>query len=112
MRLLIDENVRSDIHVFLKSCGHDILSVTPGAQDLEIAQLAKKTKRIIITHDMHFADILMYPPEEYSGIIRIKIHPPNAPTIIAALKDLLSKVTPDKLDKKLVVLEADGFRIR
>lgn len=112
MRFLIDENVRKEVIDFLGSCDHDILTVKPGSEDKKIAQIAKETKRVILTHDQHFADILMYPPQEYSGIIRIKIHPPSPATIINALKDLLSEITPDKLDKKLVILEEDGFRLR
>ena len=112
MKFLVDENVRKEVVGFLKFGDHDILEVTPGSEDKEIAQLAKETNRIILTHDQHFADILTYPPEEYSGIIRIKIHPPSAVAIINALKDLFSKITPDKLDKKLVILEEDGFRMR
>lgn len=112
MRFLVDENIRKEVAGFLRSCGHDVIVSTSGAKDEEIARIAKQTKRIILTHDQHFADILMYPPEEYSGIIRIKIHPPSAPTIINALKDFLPKIGPDKLDKKLVILEEGGFRLR
>ncbi len=112
MRLLIDENVRQEVIDFLRSLGHDILVIPSGSEDDRIAQIAKETERIILTHDQHFADILMYSPKEYSGIIRIKIHPPSAPTIINALKDLFERLTPNQLNKKLIILEKDGFRIR
>jgi len=112
LRFLVDENVRKEVVGFLRLEGHDVLVLASGAKDEEVARVAKQAKRIILTHDQHFADILMYPPEEYAGIIRIKIHPPSAATIINALKDFLLKLSPDKLDKKLVILEKDGFRIR
>lgn len=112
MRFLVDENVRKEVIDFLRSGGHDILVVASGSKDFQIAKIAKETKRVILTHDQHFADILLYPPEEYSGIIRIKIHPPTAPIIISALKDLLKKLTSSQADKKLIILEKNGFRIR
>lgn len=112
MRLLVDENVRQEVIDFLKSSGYDILLVPRGLKDEKIAQIAKEEKRIILTHDQHFADILTYSPEEYSGIIRIKIHPPSAPIIIRLLKDFFQKFAQKDLDKKLVILERDGFRIR
>jgi predicted nuclease of predicted toxin-antitoxin system len=112
LRFLIDENVRKEVADFLRLCGHDVLILGSGIKDEETARIAKETKRIILTHDQHFADILMYPPEEYPGIIRIKIHPPSAPAIINALKDFLSKIGPDRLGKKLIILEEDGFRVR
>ena len=112
LQFIVDENVRKEVTNFLKAGGHDVLILASGTKDEDIARIGKQTKRIILSHDQHFADILMYPPEEYSGIIRIKIHPPSAPAIISALKDFLSKIGSDKLDKKLVILEEDGFRIR
>lgn len=112
MRFLIDENIRKEVVDFLESGGHDVLKVKSGSEDDEIAQIAKETKRIILTHDRHFADMLEYPPEEYSGIIRIRIHPPSASIIISALNDLLHKLTPEQIDGRLVILEGDGFRLR
>jgi len=112
MRLLVDENVRKEVVDFLITCGHDVLTAASGAKDEEIASAAKRAKRIILTHDQHFADILMYPPEEYPGIIRIKIHPPGSTAIIKALKEFLPEISPHTIDKKLVILEKDGFRVR
>jgi predicted nuclease of predicted toxin-antitoxin system len=112
MQFFVDENVRKEVTGFLRAEGHDVLTATPGSEDAVIARRAKETKSIILTHDHHFADILMYPPEEYSGIIRIKIHPPSAPVIIKALTNLLKDPASKQLQGKLVILEEDGFRIR
>jgi len=112
MRFLIDENVRKEVIDFLKAEGHDILVVPRGSSDDKVIQIARGEKRIILTHDQHFANILLYPPEELPGIIRIKIHPPSAPPIIGALRDFLAKFTPERLEKKLIILEKDGFRIK
>jgi len=112
MRFIVDENVRKEAISFLKSEGHDVLLPIPGSRDEEIARIAKETNRIILTHDQHFADILLFPPEEYPGIIRIKIHPPSAAAIINALRDFLLQATAEQLDKKLIILEENGFRVR
>jgi len=112
MKFLIDENVRNEVKDFLKSNGHDILEAVPASKDETIAKTAKEGKRIILTHDRHFADILMYPPEKYPGIIRIKIHPPSVPIIINALSKLFDKLSGERIDKKLIILEKDSFRIR
>lgn len=110
MRFLIDENVRGEVVDFLKSIGCDVLLPAPGSKDEEIARIAKETNRTILTHDQHFANILMYPSEEYPGIIRIKINPPSATVIITALKDLFVKL--NHFDKRLIILEKTGFRAR
>jgi len=110
MRFLIDENVRIEVVEFLQSAGCDVTRSASGLDDEKVAALAKKERRILLTHDMHFADILLFPPKDFFGIVRIKIHPPSANVIIPALKHLLSKVKD--FEKKLIVLEKDAFRIR
>jgi predicted nuclease of predicted toxin-antitoxin system len=112
MKFLIDENIRKEVIDFIVSLGYDVLIVPSGCADQEVAKIAKEEKRIILTHDIHFANILEYPPQEFSGIIRIRIHPPIAPTIIGALNNLFEKLSPAQIDKKLIILEKDGFRIR
>jgi len=112
MRFLIDENVRLEIAEFLRNEGHDIKTIPSGIENSEVIRLAQKEQRILLTHDIHFSNILLYPPKQYSGIIRIKIHPPLVDKIVSALKYLLSKTSPEEFDKKLFVLEKDNFRIR
>ena len=112
MKFLIDENVRKEVIDFIKDLGYDVLMPPSGCSDEEIAKIAKKERIVILTHDVHFANILAYPPNEFFGIIRIKIHPPKAETTINALKNLFNKVPLSEIDKKLVILEKDGFRTR
>lgn len=112
MRFLVDENVRLEVADFLRSEGHIIKMVPSGIGNSEVIRLAQKERRILLTHDVHFSNILLYPPKEHSGIIRIKIHLPSADTTIEALKYLLRNIQPEEFDKKLFILEKDGFRIR
>ena len=112
MRFLIDENIRIEVIEFLTKEGHDVKSVPKGYKNGQIAILAKEEKRILLTHDKHFADIFTYPPKEFFGIIRIRIHPPTAENIISALSRLLKKLSDKDLLGRLLVLEKDDFRIR
>ena len=112
MRFLIDENIRWEIEEFLQAENHDVMRVPQGLENGKVVQLAKEEKRILLTHDKHFAHILLYPPKNFSGIIRIKIHPPSASTIINALKNLLRRVSSEEIAGRLIILEKDDFRIR
>ena len=112
MRLIVDENVRREVTDFLKKDGCDLLILPSGTDDAAIAKTARESKRIILTHDRHFANILAYPPSQYAGIIRIRISPPTAKVIINSLRELFKRLEPKDFDKRLVVLEKNGFRIR
>ena len=111
MKFLIDENIQNEIVEFLKKSGYDVIPVPSGISNGEVIQLSKRENRILLTHDKHFSDILLYPPENCCGIIRIKIHPPIISDIIRSLKILLHKMTLEQIDKHLIILEKDGFRI-
>lgn len=112
MRFLIDENIRSEVSDFLAHKGHDVKKVPQGTKNSSVILLAKKEKRILLTHDIHFSNILMYPPHTHCGIIRIKIHPPSVDKTISALKQLLAAVPSEGFNKNLFVLEEDSFRQR
>jgi len=112
MKFLIDENIRIEIMDFLTEKGHDVKRVPCGMENGDVMSLATNEQRILITHDIHFSNILIYPPAKYSGIIRIKIHPPTLEKITNALSNLLGKISSNEFKKKLFILEEDKFRIR
>ncbi|MFH2031252.1 MAG: DUF5615 family PIN-like protein [Bacteroidota bacterium] len=112
MKFLIDENIRSEIMYFLIQQGYNVKKVASGMKNSNVIHLAREEKRVLLTHDIHFSNILMYPSKEHSGIIRIRIHPPLLNTIINALSNLLNSLPAEQFNKKLIILEKDGFRIR
>jgi predicted nuclease of predicted toxin-antitoxin system len=111
IRLLLDENLPKKLVEEL-SKEYDCLPVNVRMTNGDIGKLAIKEKRIILTQDKHFANITLFPPKEFSGIIRIRIHPPIISSILDSLRKLFHKLNPRDIDKKLVVLEKDDFRIR
>ena len=76
-------------------------------------KLALKENRVLVTSDVHFSNILTYPPHKYCGIIRFKIHQPSVTKELSAIKRLISKFTTfGEFNKKLFVLEETDFRVR
>ena len=110
MRLLVDENVRREVRDFLASFG-SAKYVPRGASDTSVARVAQAERRIFVTHDKDFTNALVYPPEKYSGIVVIRIHPPIADIINGALSRLLSQYDENTLKGRIVILEADGFLV-
>ena len=58
MRFLSDENIATSVVLSLRHAGHDVFDVKEqvlfGASDAELARLAQRQRRIIITHDSDF----------------------------------------------------------
>ena len=96
----------------LKEWGFNVVSVPQGATDENIARLARRSKRILLTFDADFANILIYPPQEFFGIVRINIQPQFLNTVIEALKNLFVTFNSQRSFRgKLIILEPAGFRV-
>lgn len=111
---ITDENLFPKVVEFLRSRQHDVKDVREsfrGASDEEIARIAKEDKRILLTFDKHFANILRYPPDAYYGIVRIRIHPPVLRHVMDSLQMFINDFGLAKMKGKLIILERDGYRI-
>lgn len=113
---LTDENIPVKIVEYLRSAGYKVYDLREQKikylTDDQILNIANEKKFVLLTFDKHFANITKYPPEKYSGIIRIRIHPPIFEDIKNALRNLLDKIDVKNITGKLVILEKKGFRIR
>jgi predicted nuclease of predicted toxin-antitoxin system len=72
MKFLIDVNIERFIINALKTEGYDVktvVSINPTFTDKEIIELAHNEKRIILTNDKDFGELVFNPKESTSGII-------------------------------------------
>ena len=112
IRLLIAENIPIKLDSILSAKGWDVQRVPSGMSDEEIADLSKREKRVIITQDKHFADIRVYAPKDFCGIVRLRFSPPLIPDIASSLEKLFSTFPPQEISGKLIVLRKDKIQIR
>ena len=59
--------------------GHDAMTVfqenLAGAPDSDISIACQREKRALVTLDTDFADIRTYPPQDFSGLVILRIKP-------------------------------------
>lgn len=53
-----------------------------------------------------------YPLHTHYGIIRIRIHPPLIEDIIESFEKFSMKIDLSAVERTLIILEKDGFRVR
>jgi len=114
VKLLVDECCDSALVSFLRKQGHDVLYVTedkPGLLDSEVLVRAKSEKRIIITEDKDFGELVYRLKLEAEGIILLRFNVNEAQKKHQRVKVLMTKYK-DRLKKHLVVVNPDGFRFR
>lgn len=112
LKVLADENLSGAVVASLQKRGFNVAIVIPGASDSFIAEQAKQEERVIITHDSDFANILRFPPEDYFGIVRIKIDPPFNETVLPALERLFNAFNAaEDFRGKLIIVELYSLRV-
>ncbi|MEK7087841.1 MAG: DUF5615 family PIN-like protein [Patescibacteria group bacterium] len=112
LKLLCDENLPGAVVTFLSEQGHKVKRPLAGASDSTVAALAKKEKRVLVSLDSDFANILNYPPTDFSGIVRLNVHPPTVSLILRALTLVIRSFKKQEAFKgKLIIAEPAGFRV-
>lgn len=96
--------------------GHDAVSVVEsglaGTDDATVRQAAIESRRVLITLDGDFANVLRFPPSFTPGVLRLRLHPPTEGAIATAPEFAITRLSDMRLDGKLVVVDERKIRIR
>ena len=111
MRFFIDASLPRATAQLLSEFGHEATDVRDigltTASDEQVAARAKATKIVLITADFDFADIHVYPPDEYAGIVVIDRPEDSRVAQVLELirRLLLSADVMEKLPGRLVIVD-------
>jgi len=115
-RFKLDENLPTSSVKILRDNGHDALTVfdqkMSGESDLRIAEVVRKEDRALITLDLDFADIRAYPPNEFPGIIVLRLNRQDNDTVLSALTRILPFLEKEAIREKLWIVEENRVRVR
>lgn len=116
LRLLSDENIFPSTLALLRSHGLDIKDIKEmklwGINDKKVMELARREDRLLITLDMHFSNVFLFPPSECPGIIVVRVRPAVPSKVDQAIKCFLQALQPEKVKNALIIVEENKFRIR
>ncbi|MCY2951589.1 MAG: DUF5615 family PIN-like protein [Planctomycetota bacterium] len=118
MRFKIDENVHPEVAGYLSEQGHDALTVWDeglrGTADTSLAEVCRKERRTLLTLDVDFADIRVYPPEQYAGIIVLRLGSQSRIHVLQSVVRLaaLLSLTENKADGHLWIVDEQSVRVR
>ncbi len=116
MRILADECVFRVTVEALRQSGHDVLTAQEmglaGQSDMQVVTAAKDAGRLFLTNDMHFSNILLFPPALFHGMIVLRIRPRNQTGVHSILTHLLVERNESDLDGALVIVDPNKYRLR
>ena len=101
MRVKLDENLPIQLKSLFTEFGHDASTVLDegigGATDAEVASTCLAENRVLVTQDLDFANIRIYPPSQYPGIVVLRLGSQGRDSLLEVgriLVDALAKSSP------------------
>jgi predicted nuclease of predicted toxin-antitoxin system len=115
MKFLLDQDVYAATARFLLDLEHDVVLVVSiglsRAQDQEILRVAQEQKRVLVTRDRDFGN-LVFVRALGAGVIYLRALPSTLNVVHAELERVLNLHTETELAQAFVVIEPGGHRTR
>jgi predicted nuclease of predicted toxin-antitoxin system len=116
MQFKIDENLPIEIAELLINAGHNAKTVNEqqlqGVKDPVLIDVCKRENRVLVTLDTDFSDIRAYPPQEFSGIIVLRVGSQAKQHITKVFQNIISLTQREPLNQHLWIVEETRIRIR
>ncbi len=115
MNLKLDENLGANFASLFRDAGHDASTVRDqgmsGVADHELIRTCHREGRGLVTLDTGFANSLVFPPKEYSGIAVLRLRSKLRQTdLFAAASTLLAALKSTSFAGKLWIVELSRIR--
>lgn len=116
MKFKTDENMPVEAAEDLRQAGHDALTVADqqlaGQPDVRVAEVCRAEGRAVLTLDLDFSDIRVYPPSDYSGIIVPRPSVQTITNIRRLVGQVIALLPTEPLAKHLWIVDEGQIRIR
>ncbi len=114
MKFLADECCDTGLVQQLRNFGHDVVYIqetASGSSDNQVLKQAFTEKRILITEDKDFGELVYRLKKPVFGIILLRFNPLKRTEKIDRIKELLDHYS-SKLNGHFTVVDIEKFRIR
>ena len=115
MRFKLDENLPPESSTILQTHGHEALTVwdqkLQGVSDAHLAAVCREERRALITLDLDFADIRAYPPDQFAGLIVMRLNSQSRTHVLRILQELLPLLDKEQIEGRLWIVDEAAVRI-
>ena len=114
MKLLVDENIESEIVGALREARHtvsDIKEISPGVEDHNVLEIATDLDSILITNDKDFGELVYRDKLVSNGVILLRFGKLEIAERIELLLGVLEE-RESELAEAFAVITTTGIRIR
>jgi predicted nuclease of predicted toxin-antitoxin system len=115
MRFKLDENLPPEAAELLRQEGHDARTVFEQGMrsrtDSEVLNAAQAEKRAVLSLDLDISNILLFPPEQFAGLIVLRLHRPGRSAVMTLLGRLLPHLGTRPVAGTLWIVDEARVRI-
>ncbi len=116
MKILLDNCIPGKTGKLLQEAGFSIITLKElgksSASNSEVLYLARTNEALLLTCDLDFSNILIYPPGSHCGIIVLKISAATERPVYSVLLKALEELDPSLLSRSLVIVDKNKYRLR
>lgn len=116
MLFKLDENMPPSASELLRGLGHDVTTVyDQGLQsciDPEVLAACQAEERILLSLDLDFSNILVYPPERYTGLIVLRLRTPGPKAVLSLLRRVSPHFNSIPISGRLWIVDERRIRVR
>jgi len=116
MRFKIDENLPIELIGILKTAGYSGMTASEqelnGKPDSKVINKCREEEYILVSLDLDFADIRLYPPEKYAGLIIIRVKNQDRHNIIETFRKIMPNLKHENIKGTLWIVDENSIRIR
>ena len=116
MRLKLDENQPRALLAILREAGHEADTAADeglaGKPDTEVAAHCKRERRALLTFDLDFADLRQYPPDQYAGLLVLRLRSQAVQHVLSVIRRILPLLASEPIDGHLWLIDEEQVRIR
>lgn len=116
MKFKIDENLPIECTKLFKKLGYQADTVYDeklnGSPDSTIYSVCIDEKKVLVTLDMDFSNIRLYPPDSHNGIIVLRLANQSKLKILNKINQILPILRQEQLAGHIWIIEEKKIRIR
>jgi len=113
VRLVADETCDFSLVTDLRGAGYDVVAITEqmaGADDQAVIDFARSERRLLLTEDKDFGQLVFAAAKQHSGVILIR-YPVSARSVLTAAVLKLLSDNGENLYSRFAVLEPGRARV-
>ncbi len=115
MNFKLDENLHPENGELLRERGHDVATVHDqglrGHEDQEIAEVCRQEGRILLSFDLDFSNIQMFPPAHHAGLIVLRLRSKGRKAVRKVLEKVLNYLDAEPVTGRLWVVDEQRIRV-